>query len=285
VGKRHRRIRARSATGQVAGAATEKPGLKRPSSKNRPAQHAFSQKPLSRSPDPNPAPEPEQQPQAPFSCPEARASASEDRLGRRSCVGGKAAASPSVLPSMRRSGAVASRGGPTGSAPLRDIQHWQPYYSRRLYAKAGTGPPVVAGRRQGPRLRRASRSSLRTVARSRVRNARRSVGGFVSRAITGDEVSSACTSATSERNACARPAPGGTVRGASPPTTSTNRDTFVRNAATGSLPRRLGPCPQPGRRPAFVVETSAVGTCRTLNWPAGRRPAVVGCGAGKCGSQ
>ena len=33
VGKRHRRIRARSATGQVAGAATEKPGLKRPSSK------------------------------------------------------------------------------------------------------------------------------------------------------------------------------------------------------------------------------------------------------------
>jgi hypothetical protein len=45
VGKRHRRIRAASATGQVAGAATEKPGLKqRPSSKNRPAQHAFSQK-------------------------------------------------------------------------------------------------------------------------------------------------------------------------------------------------------------------------------------------------
>jgi hypothetical protein len=44
VGKRHRRIRARGATGQVAGAATEKPGLKRPSSKNRPAQHAFSQK-------------------------------------------------------------------------------------------------------------------------------------------------------------------------------------------------------------------------------------------------
>jgi hypothetical protein len=53
VGKRHRRIRAQSATGQVAGAATEKPGLKRPSSNNRPAQHAFSQEPLSRSPDPN----------------------------------------------------------------------------------------------------------------------------------------------------------------------------------------------------------------------------------------
>ena len=61
VGKRHRRIRARSATGQVAGAATEKPGLKQhPSPKNRPAQHAFSRKPLSRSPDPNPA-GPEQQ--------------------------------------------------------------------------------------------------------------------------------------------------------------------------------------------------------------------------------
>ena len=54
VGKRHRRIRAQSATGQVAGAATENPGLKRPSSKNRPAQHAFSQEPPSRSPDPNP---------------------------------------------------------------------------------------------------------------------------------------------------------------------------------------------------------------------------------------
>jgi hypothetical protein len=39
-------LRAQSATGQVAGAATEKPGLNRPSSKNRPAQHAFSQKPL-----------------------------------------------------------------------------------------------------------------------------------------------------------------------------------------------------------------------------------------------
>ena len=33
VGKRHRRIRARSATGQVAGAANEKPGLERPSRK------------------------------------------------------------------------------------------------------------------------------------------------------------------------------------------------------------------------------------------------------------
>jgi hypothetical protein len=47
MGKRHRRIRARSATGQVAGAATEKPGLKQhPSSKNRPAQHAFSLTPI-----------------------------------------------------------------------------------------------------------------------------------------------------------------------------------------------------------------------------------------------
>jgi len=53
VGKRHRRIRAQSATGQVAGAATEKPGLKHPSSNNRPAQHAFPHEPLSRSPDPN----------------------------------------------------------------------------------------------------------------------------------------------------------------------------------------------------------------------------------------
>jgi hypothetical protein len=43
VGKRHRRIRAHSATGQVAGAATEKPGLKAHRPK-RPAQPAFSQK-------------------------------------------------------------------------------------------------------------------------------------------------------------------------------------------------------------------------------------------------
>ena len=43
VGKRHRRIRARSATGQVAGAATEKPGLEAHRPK-RPAQPAFSQK-------------------------------------------------------------------------------------------------------------------------------------------------------------------------------------------------------------------------------------------------
>ena len=43
VGKRHRRIRARSATGQVAGAATETAGLEAHRPK-RPAQPAFSQK-------------------------------------------------------------------------------------------------------------------------------------------------------------------------------------------------------------------------------------------------
>jgi hypothetical protein len=48
VGKRHRRIRARSATGQVAGAATEKPGLEAHRPK-RPAQPAFSRTPLSQS--------------------------------------------------------------------------------------------------------------------------------------------------------------------------------------------------------------------------------------------
>jgi hypothetical protein len=44
VGKRHRRIRARSATGQVAEAATEKPGLQLAHRPKRPAQPAFSQK-------------------------------------------------------------------------------------------------------------------------------------------------------------------------------------------------------------------------------------------------
>jgi hypothetical protein len=56
VGKRHRRIRARSATGQVAGAATEKPGLQLAHRPKRPAQPAFSQKgPLSQSTEPKPA--------------------------------------------------------------------------------------------------------------------------------------------------------------------------------------------------------------------------------------
>src|SRR5215211_618539 len=41
--KRHRRIRARSATGQVAGAATDKARARSPSSKNRPTHLAFSQ--------------------------------------------------------------------------------------------------------------------------------------------------------------------------------------------------------------------------------------------------
>ena len=56
MGKRHRRIRARSATRQVAGAATEKPGLEAHRAK-RPAQPAFSRGPcpsrpnLSRRPD------------------------------------------------------------------------------------------------------------------------------------------------------------------------------------------------------------------------------------------
>src|SRR5215211_2498140 len=76
VGKRHRPIRAPGATGQVAAAATEKPALDRPSSKNRPTQHAFSQRPLSRSPDPN-RPDPEHQPSSPFSCPEGESSRPE----------------------------------------------------------------------------------------------------------------------------------------------------------------------------------------------------------------
>jgi hypothetical protein len=71
VGKRHRRIRARSATGQVAGAATEKAGLEahRP---RRPAQPAFSRRPLSQSTDPKPGPGRQPGLQAAVSCPEIR---------------------------------------------------------------------------------------------------------------------------------------------------------------------------------------------------------------------
>ena len=55
MGKRHRRIRARSATGQVAGAATEKPGLKHAHRPRTGLPNMRSpRKPLSRSPEPNP---------------------------------------------------------------------------------------------------------------------------------------------------------------------------------------------------------------------------------------
>ena len=100
MGKRHRRIRARSATGQVAGAATEKPGLKRPSSKNRPAQHAFSQKPLSRSPDPNPGRRQNNSLRAPFSCPEPdswRSSARAIACRRRQGCGGRVSEAASLV--------------------------------------------------------------------------------------------------------------------------------------------------------------------------------------------
>jgi hypothetical protein len=58
VGKRHRRIRARSATGQVAGAATEKRGLQLAHRPKRPAQPAFSQK-APRPSQPNLSPPPD----------------------------------------------------------------------------------------------------------------------------------------------------------------------------------------------------------------------------------
>jgi hypothetical protein len=74
VGKRHRRIRARSATGHVAGAATEKPGLEAHRPK-RPAQPAFSRTPLSQSPEPKPDAGCHTGARAPVSCPERRHSA------------------------------------------------------------------------------------------------------------------------------------------------------------------------------------------------------------------
>jgi hypothetical protein len=55
VGKRHRRIRARSATGQVAGAATEKPGLNTPIAQTGLPNMRSPKEPLSRSADHNPA--------------------------------------------------------------------------------------------------------------------------------------------------------------------------------------------------------------------------------------
>jgi hypothetical protein len=58
VGTRHRRIRARSATGHVAAAATEKPALQLAHRPKRPAQPAFSQK-APRPSQPNLSPPPD----------------------------------------------------------------------------------------------------------------------------------------------------------------------------------------------------------------------------------
>src|SRR3954454_18710966 len=54
VGKRHRRIRARSATGSVAGAATEKTGLTRTSTKNGLATTRSPEGPSARTVNPDP---------------------------------------------------------------------------------------------------------------------------------------------------------------------------------------------------------------------------------------
>ena len=69
VGKQHRRIRARSATGQVAGAATEKPGLK-PTVQNRLPNPRPPKRPTSQSPEPKPAARCQASPQGTVSCPE-----------------------------------------------------------------------------------------------------------------------------------------------------------------------------------------------------------------------
>jgi hypothetical protein len=62
VGKRHQRIRARSATGQVAGAATESPGSNAHRPRTGLPNMRSPRKPPSRSPDPNQDPDQEQQP-------------------------------------------------------------------------------------------------------------------------------------------------------------------------------------------------------------------------------
>ena len=68
MGKRHRRIRARSATGQVAGAATEKPGLNTPIAQTGLPNMRSPTEPLSRSTEPTPD-QPDQQPLRHFHAP------------------------------------------------------------------------------------------------------------------------------------------------------------------------------------------------------------------------
>jgi len=76
MGKRHRRIRARSATGQVAGAATEKPGLNTPIAQTGLPNMRSPTEPLSRSTEPTPD-QPDQQPQNHFHAPTSRRLAAE----------------------------------------------------------------------------------------------------------------------------------------------------------------------------------------------------------------
>ena len=74
AGKRHRRIRAHSATGQVAGAATEKPGLK-PAHRPQTACPAcvLPESPSSQSTEPKPAPGHDRRLTAQFHAPKAAA--------------------------------------------------------------------------------------------------------------------------------------------------------------------------------------------------------------------
>jgi hypothetical protein len=85
MGKRHRRIRARSATGQVAGAATEKPGLNTPIAQTGLPTMRSPTEPLSRSTEPTPD-QPDQQPHTPFSCPEQQKRAVAELIGTSPAV-------------------------------------------------------------------------------------------------------------------------------------------------------------------------------------------------------
>jgi hypothetical protein len=150
MGKRHRRIRARSATGQVAGAATEKPGLDRPSSNTRPAQHASPRKPLSRSPDPNPGPSQNNSPRAPFSCPEYEQRPARDAA--RKC--------PLLLDKRASPPAGSSR--PLGTSCERPSARDRPPHRSCIRGEAAT-PPLLSphAREQRPARRTPSSGSAR----------------------------------------------------------------------------------------------------------------------------
>ena len=118
VGKRHRRIRARSATGQVAGAANEKPGLKQHPSSNEPACPTCV---LPESPCPGhptlTRPSQNNSPQESFSCPEKHSSGRP--LGSRllSTEAGVSAAGEAQLSSAWRRRRTTPIGGCLTSRP------------------------------------------------------------------------------------------------------------------------------------------------------------------------
>jgi hypothetical protein len=117
VGKRHRRIRARSATGQVAGAATEKPGLNSPIVQTAYPACVLPEGPSSQSAEPKPTTGRQRGLQSAVSCPD------EQERSRDGCFASNGTSSSPVVgrgaflgppPAFGRNRAIRTRAVPRG---------------------------------------------------------------------------------------------------------------------------------------------------------------------------